>query len=176
MALLRRKSADPALPKQVRARLDLARGERILAAAADAAGTWVVVGTARLYAVPPATDAAAQVQVWPWHLVDAGAWDHDTFTLTVTWVDGQSPQQWVFRDTMAVLVAFRERVQASVVLTETVGFGVNRSARVVIRKNLQDGALFDQTLLGRGVRLDDPGVRDGVGDARSRLLEQVGLI
>ncbi|MCA0292521.1 MAG: hypothetical protein LCH82_12975 [Actinobacteria bacterium] len=171
MKLLRRKDDTPSLPSEVRARLGLAPGERPLAAARDEGGTWVVVGTAHLYAVP----AAGEILVRPWHLVDHGSWDHDNFTLTVTWVDGARPQQWVFRDTMQVLAAFRERVQASVVLVEEVDVGVSGSGRVVIRKNLGDQSLLDQTILGRRVRLGDPGVREAFADARARLREQVGL-
>ncbi|CCH72941.1 DNA primase [Nostocoides australiense Ben110] len=167
----RRKDQTPTLPDDVRARLELGRGERILAAALAEGGTWVVVTMASLYAVPLAGEILAR----PWHLVDTGAWDHDTFTLTVTWVDGAPPQQWIFRDTMQVLVALRERVQASVVLMEELSFGPNRTARVVIRKSLADQSLHDQTVLGRGVRLDDPAVGAAVTDARARLREQVGL-
>ncbi|MFZ1486443.1 MAG: hypothetical protein WAS95_10355, partial [Nostocoides sp.] len=112
----------------------------------------------------------------PWHLVDAGSWDRDSFTLTVTWVDGAAANRWVFRGSLQVLAAVRERVQASVVLVEQLSFGPNRSARVVIRKNLADGSLHDQTVLGRGVRLADPDVAHVVADTRARLREQAGLI
>ena len=171
MAFWRREPAEPTVPRDVRGRLDFVRGERLLASSLDESGTWVVVTTAALYAVPPHGEVLAR----PWHLVDSGSWDHDEFTLTVTWVDGARPQQFVFRESMQVLVAFRERVQASVVLSETLAFGPNRSARVVIRKDLADGSLHDQTLLGRGVRLENPGVRDALDIARGRLREQVGL-
>ncbi|GAA1799756.1 hypothetical protein [Nostocoides veronense] len=172
MAWLRRKSSDPELPQAIRDTLVLERGERVLASAPAEDGTWVLVTTTRLYAAAPAGEPLAR----PWHLVDGGKWDHDAFTLTVTWVDGAKPQQWVFRESMQVLAAFRERVQASVVLTEQVPLGTGRSARVVIRKNLADGSMHDQTLLGKGVRLADPGVAQAVADARARLREQVGLI
>lgn len=204
---VRRAQRNDPLPKDVRARVDLARRERLLAAARSADGVWVLVGTARLYAVPPTpattsarTDAAAGspgssaasprattgtpapgaaasdpgVLARPWHLVDGGTWSHDDFTLTVTWVDGARPQQWVFRESTALLAAFRERVQASVVLAEVVPLGA-RQARVVIRKDLSDGTLHDQTILPRGARLSDPGVAEAVADARARLREQVGL-
>ncbi len=167
---VRRRSNPDALPAEVRARVDLLPRERILASAHDRAGTWVLIGTARLYAVPPVGDVLAR----PWHLVDGGSWNHDEFTLTVTWVDGARPQQWVFTDSGALLAAFRERVQASVVLAEVIPLG-SRQARVVIRKNLADGTLHDQTILGRGVRMIDPGVAEAVTATRARLREQVGL-
>lgn len=167
---VRRKANPDALPADVRARVELLPKERTLATAHDRTGTWVLVGTARLYAVPPAGDVLAR----PWHLVDGGNWNHDEFTLTVSWVDGARPQQWVFRDSTALLAALRERVQASVVLAEVIPLG-SRQARVVIRKNLADGTLHDQTILGRGVRMTDPGVAEALSDARARLREQVGL-
>lgn len=167
---LRRGARTDEMPAAVRSVIALLPRERILATAQDEDGTWAAVGTARLYAVSTAGDVLTR----PWHLVDSGSWDHDNYTLTVTWVDGARPQQWVFRDSTALLAAFRERVQASVVLSEIVPVGA-RQARVVIRKNLADGTLHDQTILGRGLRMSDPEVAQRVGDARARLREQVGL-
>ena len=169
---LRRKDTTPRLPADLAAGLGLLPKERVIAATRDDTGTWVVVGTARLYAVPPTGEVLAR----PWHLVDNGKWDHDNYTLTVTFVDGARPQQWVFREAAQVLPAFRERVQASVVISEAVDLGSkSRKARVVIRKNLADGSLHDQTILGQGVRLSDPGVSEAVNATRAHLREQVGL-
>lgn len=169
---LRRSRGGVALPPAVLAAVDLLPGERVLAhAVADGEATTLVVGTARLYAVPSSGDSLAR----PWHLVDGGSWDPDNLTLTVTFVDGARPRQWLLTESTAFLAAFRERVQASVVLSESVDLGGRRSARVVIRKDLADGTLHDQAILGRGVRMADPGVAQAVGDARARLREQVGL-
>lgn len=170
MPLLRRDRTE-SLPADVRLRAGLGRRDRVLAAARDDAGTWVIVGTGRLYAVPTVGEVLSR----PWHLVDAGNWDQDNFTLTVTWVDGARPNQWVFTESMQVLAAFRERVQASVVIAEAVPVRGRRTARVVIRKDLEDGSIHDQTLLGPGVRLSDPGVDEAISAARARLREQVGL-
>lgn len=177
---LRRKDSGSDLPATVRSSLGLLPNERVVAAARDDTGVWVVVGTARLYAVPSTGDgspATGLVAARPWHLVDNGKWDHDNFTLTVTWVDGARPQQWLFRDSGGqVLTAFRERVQASVVISEAVDLGSKaRKARVVIRKDLADGSLHDQTILGRGVQLSDSGVAEAVAATRAQLREQVGL-
>ena len=46
---------------------------------------------------------------------------------------------------------------------------------MVVRKDLADGALMGQTILGRGVRSTDPGVREETRAALDRLREQVGL-
>ena len=52
----------------------------------------------------------------------------------------------------------RERVQASVVISEAIDLGNRRTARVVVRKDLATGELLSQALLGPGVRSTDPGV------------------
>lgn len=69
----------------------------------------------------------------------------------------------------------RERVQATVVLSDEVDLGAKRRARVVVRKNLETQALLGQTILGRGVRSTDPEVREQTREALDRLREQVGL-
>jgi hypothetical protein len=70
---------------------------------------------------------------------------------------------------------FRARVQASVVLAETLEVGDRGSVRVVVRKNLADQSLLTQAILGRGVRSSDPGVAEVVQSALARVREQVGL-
>ena len=62
MAFWRREPAEPTVPRDVRGRLDFVRGERLLASSLDESGTWVVVTTAALYAVPPHGEVLAR----PW--------------------------------------------------------------------------------------------------------------
>ncbi len=69
----------------------------------------------------------------------------------------------------------RERVQASVVLAETVDLGGRRTAKVVVRRDLGTGALLSQAVLGRGVRASDPGVAEELRLGLARVREQVGL-
>ena len=69
----------------------------------------------------------------------------------------------------------RERVQASVVLAETLDLGGRRTAKVVVSKDLATGALLSQAVLGPGVRSADPGVAEQVSDGLRRVREQVGL-
>jgi hypothetical protein len=147
-------------------------GERVLATADDAEGTHVVATNHRLRAVDTEGE---QVLDRPWHLVDAGVWDHDSFTLTVTWVDGAGPARWVLTEPGMLPETVRERVQASVVLADRVALPGNRSARVVVRADLATGDLLDQVILGKGVGRDDPGVAVRVESVRAHLREQVGL-
>ncbi len=175
MAILgrRRRRAAHGIPPEAKAVLAARSGEHVLAAAHDdLADLTVVAGRFGVYAVQPGGEVVLER---PWHLVDGGSWDHETFTLTVTWVDGTPATRWVLRETGAFPETFRERVQASVVLTDTVTLGGRRSARVVLRHDLATGEVLGQTLLGRGVRASDPGVVEQTEAALDRLREQVGL-
>ncbi|MGL5816863.1 MAG: hypothetical protein ACRCYR_04825 [Phycicoccus sp.] len=175
--------------------------ERLLGAAADGAGTTVVVGRHRLWVVvsrpddaPPGAvgpddalpgeagpgdiephDRARVVVSRPWHLVDSGTWSGADLALRVTWVDGATPVRVTLPEPGPLPELFRERVQSSVVYGETVDLGERRTARVVVRRDLATGALLAQTVLGRGVRSTDPGVPERVAAGLARVREQVGL-
>jgi hypothetical protein len=147
-------------------------GERLLSWARDeATSATVVAGSHRLYAVSASGELTL---ARPWHLVDAGVWDHDTFMLTVSWVDGQRPAQWVLREPSLLPETLRERVQASVVLAERVALDGGRQARVVIRQDFSTGGLVEQVILGRGVPAGDAEVTAATEAALARLREQVG--
>lgn len=149
--------------------------ERLLAYAVDeVSGRSVVCGVHHLYVVSPGPGHDVLVDR-PWRMVDTGSWDPRTRMLRVTWVDGAAPEQWCLADDTKVPQVLRERVQATVVLVEVVELGEERSARVVVRKDLADGALSTQTVLGPGVRASDPGVLDATREAVARLREQAGL-
>jgi hypothetical protein len=165
--------ARPAhVPDAVRAALDLGPGERVLSHAVDEQGTTVVATNHALYAV---SAAGEQLLGRPWHLVDAGTWSHDLFQLTVTWVDGQRPSQWVLREPSLLPETVRERVQASVVLAQRLSLGPRRDGRAVIRQDLATGHLLEQVVLGRGARPGDPDVAEQTEAVLAHLREQVGL-
>ena len=131
--------------------------------------------------------SAAVVHLWPtssvertlrrrWLSVDAGAWEPETATLTVTWADGRRAGQWSFRDQQTLLPeTVRERVQASVVLSTRLNLGDRRSGRVAIRQDFATRELIAQTILGRYARADDPEVQAHVQAALAHLRDQVGL-
>lgn len=187
-----RHSGPPPLPLEVRAALGDRVG-RVLAWGPDShSGGAFVVGQSALALVslpggmpslsatsPVDTgdDSAAQapdVEVRPWHLVDGGSWDPEAFTLTITWVDGRRPTRVVLREDSPAPEAFRERVQASVVLADQVDLGPKRRARVVVRRDLASGDLLGQTIFGRGTTADEQ-LRAAAKQALNRLKEQVGL-
>jgi hypothetical protein len=166
----------PAVPDDVAAAIDLEEHEKLLAwAVEDGSGVTVVAGRHRLYAVAPGPDGPHLVLSRPWHLVDAGLWSGEDGSLRVTWVDGERPARFVLTDPGLLPETLRERVQASVVLAETIELDRRRTARVVVRKDLATGALLSQALLGTGVRSTDPGVSEQVREGLARVREQVGL-
>lgn len=178
----------PAVPEVVVAAIAPADGEKLLAwAPEERSGGTVVAGRHRLHLVAPGPgtsadpeatkegDRLALVLSRPWHLVDAGTWDGESSTLTVTWVDGDPPARFVLREPGQVPETLRERVQASVVLAEAVDLGNRRSARVVVRKDLATDRLLSQAVLPPGVRSTDPGVSEQVRAGLARVREQVGL-
>lgn len=149
--------------------LDLAAGERLLASAAVDGGV-LAVTTRRL--VAPGVPAGGM----PWHLVDTGGWDRGgDGRLHVSWVDGTEAASWHLADPGRVPEAFRERVQASVVLAEQVSLDQTRRARVVLRKDLTSGRFLAQTIVGRGCDPDDPELVAETERVALSLAEQVGL-
>lgn len=173
MSLLGRRT--PRLPSSVSSALDLGRTEKVLAWATDDNTHAHVVAT-NLHVAAVTPDGSLLLKR-PWHLVDAGSWNPDTWTLSVTWVDAKRPAQWTFKDQENRFPeAFRERVQTTVVLSEPLGLkGPHRTGRVVLRKNLATQQLQLQTVLGRGTPADDPEVKDAVARVGAFLKEQAGL-
>ena len=167
----------PRLPTDVDAVVRSDDGERPLAWAGDGQGTTVVAGRHRLHVVRSTTTGAPPEHVLdrPWHLVDTGTWVGEDTALRVTWVDRHPPTRLVLPDPGLLPETLRERVQASVVLAEVLDLGGKRTAKVVVRRVLATGDLVSQAVLGPGVRIDDPGVREAVGAGLVRVREQVGL-
>ena len=199
MGLFTRRAPRAVLPPLAAKALDLAKGEKVLAFAVDDnTGAYVVATTYALAvvtsnAVPtnaattkaetsnpvilnPATPTAKLTVRRRWLSVDAGAWEPETATLTVTWADGRRAGQWSFRDQPTLLPeTLRERVQASVVLSTRLALGDRRTGRVAIRQDFATRELIAQTILGRYARADDPEVEAHVQAALAHLKDQVGL-
>lgn len=167
------RSADDLPPE---ARPDLARGEQVLAVAQeDASGHWLVLTTFRLLERTPAGETVLER---PWHEVDTGAWDPDLWVLSVSFVEGLGGRQWQLQSQTGpgtVPQVFRERTQASVVLTRSLDLGRRRTARVSVRKVLQTRELVEQVIWGRGSQRDDTELAAAVYAARFEVRDQVGL-
>jgi hypothetical protein len=199
MGLFGRTPSRGALPTAVTAALGLAGGERVLAFGVDDnTGAYVVAtnfalavvsagagsstagtttaGTSAAGTSARGTSAVERILRRPWLFVDAGAWEPQTATLTVTWTDGRRAGQWSFRDQPTRLPeTLRERVQASVVITTRLNLGDRRTGRVAIRQDFETRELIPQTLLGRHTRADDPEVQAHVDAALAYLRDHVGL-
>jgi hypothetical protein len=174
MGLLPRRGQRPQLPPEAQAALDLAHRDRVLAFATDDNHGGYLV--ASRWALSYVTTSGDLILRKPWHLVDAGSWQPEAATLTITWTDGTRPGQWTFRDQHTLLPeTVRERVQASVVLSTRLVLGERRTGRVAIRQDLATRELIPQTVLARRVRADDPEVRVQVEAAMAELRDQVGL-
>jgi len=158
--------------------LELDKGERVLAFAVDDhTGAYVLATTYALAVVrsdPVASTAELMVRR-RWLSVDAGAWEPETATLTVTWADGGRAGQWSFRDQTTLLPeTLRERVQSSVVLSTRLTLGDRRTGVVALRQDFATRALVAQTILGPYTREDDPEVQAHVQAALAHLRDQVG--
>ena len=174
MAHFKRKTSRPKLAPAIVAVLELAKGERVLAFAVDDnTGGYVVATNFALAVVTPDPGRVARHR---WLSVDAGSWEPETATLTVTWADGGRPGQWSFRDQPTLLPeTLRERVQASVVLATRLTLGDRRTGRVAIRQDFATRELIAQTILGRYARAEDPEIQAHVQAALAHLRDQVGL-
>jgi hypothetical protein len=174
MRLFTRKSARNGPPPAITAALGLAKGERVLAFGVDDnTGAYVVATNFGFAVVTPNAQPAIRRL---WLFVDAGAWEPQTATLTVTWADGSRGGQWSFHDQQTLLPeTLRERVQASVVIATRLSLGDRRKGRVAIRQDFETGELIPQTILGRYARADDPEVQAHVAAALAHLRDQVGL-
>lgn len=162
------------LPAQ--ARPELARGEDLLAVAQeDAGGHWLLLTTYRLLERTPTGETVTER---PWHEVDTGAWDPDLWVLSVSFVDALGGRQWQLKSQTGpgqVPQVFRERTQASVVITRSINLGPRRAARVSVRKVLQTRELVEQVIWGRGSRKDDAELAAAVHATRFEVRDQVGL-
>lgn len=159
-------SRDETLPPELRGALAAAtpKGDAPIAQASLTDGSWVVA-TRRGLALLAGTPA-----VRPWSDVDRGRWDPETSTLTVQWVDASPPTALEIAQPTrtALLRVFRERVQSSVVMAETVHLPEGSTARVAVRRGADD-SLFVQVVADAGADLRSPSAAALVRAAMSRL-------
>ena len=169
MSLLRRRAR---LPATVQARLDLPRGDRVLAVAELTDG-WAVASTRRLHVLMNDGSAAT---ARAWSDVDAARLDAETAQLTLTWVDGVPATVLRLADDASVVLprAVHERVQSSVVHTEKVALPRGAGVRVALRRD-PEGNLLTQVLGTGDVDMTEPGTARLVDAAEARVREAAGL-
>ena len=167
MPLLRRRAS---LPADVRARLDLPGDDKVVAAAELADG-WAVASRRALHLAIDGTPVRRR----PWADVDRASLDPGTAVLSVTWVEGPPDRLHLASDRrQAFPVVLRERVQSSVVHSETVTLPGGGRVRVAVRR-AEDGRLFTQVIGDGRVDLTDPAVAAVVDAAEARVREATGL-
>jgi hypothetical protein len=162
------------LPDDARRALDVPRGERLLAAAALADGSWAVATTSEIVVVQE--NPGRVITRRPWCDVDRAAFDPERSTLTVEWVDAEPNLRLALTDPERTPFpqVLRERVQWSVVIAEVVSLPGGREAKVAVRRTTA-GELFSQAIAGPGVDLDDPELAPVVDAAEDRVRAAAGL-
>ena len=111
----------------------------------------------------------------PWHEVERGEWDGEAHTLTVHWVGVAEPLRLVTVDESPrdLPLTFRERVDASVVHTESERVPGGGELRAVVRRT-SDGALLTQVLAVGRVR-PSPALERQIDALEARVRDAVGL-
>jgi|SRR5690625_2214838 len=160
------------VPSDVRGRLALESGERVLASGRSQDDTWYVGTDRRLYI------AADEVIRLPWERVERASWDRDSSELVVEEVaeygQGHPRHTAFFDDPRRLLELLRERVTASVLLTRHVPVPGSRGIKVVARRSpLRTGDIEFSYVLADGLDPADDAVleagRRGVAAVRADL-------
>ncbi len=163
------------VPADVRSRLALQPGERVLAAAADTEGRWTV-GTDRSLHVP----AGDGWQVLAWERIDRARWDEESAHLEVVEVadfgELQPRHQLALVEPRRLLDLVRDRVTASVLLTRHVPVEGSRGLKVVARRSpVGTGDVEWSCWLDDGLDPADPAVRRAVDEGLAAARAELGL-
>lgn len=115
---------------------------QILAAEAVSQSQWLVLTASEIALVSP------EGRVWArgWHEVDRGEWEGDSHTFTITWVGEREPTTIVTEAEFPrdLPLAFRERVDASIVHTEHAPAPGGGMLRATVRRHSTDSRLLTQ--------------------------------
>ncbi len=145
---------QPVLPAAARDSLPLRRGERVLASALLADGSWVAATRDALLLPGRRVD---------WASVAHAEWSDDDAMLRIDQLGGaageQDTHQLVVDEPGRLPETVRERVMASIVATRHVAIQGRAGVRVVARRVAGEEALVWQVVVDRGLDPADPGVR-----------------
>jgi len=172
MRWLRRRPRRESLPDDVRSRLTLDHGERLLAAARLDDGGWVVASSAALIVAE-----AGPVARHLWHEVAEATWEPESREVAVRWAtSGESAVRLrLGEDPGRVPEVLRERVMSTYVLSQRVAVRGRRGVTVAVRRHALDGSLLVQTVPDDGIDLRRPETAERVAATARELAEQVGL-
>ena len=168
----RRRPRSPALPGEVRERLELGRHERPLAAASLDDGGWVVASTVALLVAD-----AGRVVRHAWHEVAEATWEPETRVVAVRWATPGEPALLLRlgEEPGHVPEVVRERVMSTYVLSQRVTVRGRRGVTVAVRRHSGDGSLLVQTVPDEGIDLRRPETAEKVAAMARDLAGQVGL-
>ncbi len=163
-------------PDDVVARAGLARGTKVLAAAGDRAGTWLL-GTRDHLVVVPTEGEPTRL---PWEQVESAEWHRDDDRLRVSEVGTfgrpRPVHDFLIDEPGQLLTLVRERVTASVVLQRRVTVRDGRGLTVVARRAPRGtGDLTWSYELDPGLDPDDPEVRRLAEQGVRAAAEELGL-
>lgn len=151
------------LPRDLLSRLELRRGERVLAHAASASG--ILVATTRALHLPGGHAA-------PWEYIDRARWDDDGLVFVE---EGSGEHRFAIAEPGALAEAVYERVTATILASQRVAIAGDSGARLVARRPPGGDTVTWQVHLDDGVDPADDAVRARVGAALDRLQEQLGV-
>ena len=164
-------------PADVVARAGLARGEKVLAAARSADGTWVL-GTRDALVLLPGAQGAELTRI-AWEQVQAADWARDDDRLRVSEVGEygrpRPVHEVVLEEPGLLLQLVRERVTASVVLQRRVEVAGGRGLTVVARRPPRGGDVAWAYELDAGLDPADPVVREAAEAGVRSAAEELGL-
>lgn len=111
---------------------------------------WLVATRNALVVVPDANVEQAE-RIW-WHEVDRAAWNPEQDLVKVSFTTTRPQTFWVVQAKTArkVLAVLRERVESTVVISETIALTSAENVRVAVRRD-QHGSLFVEALCDPGV-------------------------
>ncbi len=163
------------VPAEVLERADLPRGEKRLAHAPAADGSWVI-GTRRLLVLVPAPPV--ETRHLPWEQVEDAAWDQESSRLTVTEIGSYGEQRPAYSfemdDPALLLQLVRERVTASIVLQRRVPVRGKQGLTVIGRRSPAGGAVAWMVAYDPDLDPADPQVVEAAEAALSASQAEVG--
>jgi hypothetical protein len=161
------------VPAEVLGRADLRRGEKVLAAAPAADGSWLLGTRGSLVLVLP-----SGVEHLPWEQVEDAAWDKDGSRLRITGVGSYGEPRpsytFVMEDPALLLQLVRERVTASIVLQRRVPVLRDLGLTVIGRRSPVGGPVNWMHAYDPGLDPNDPEVAAVADAALAQAQSEVG--